>query len=739
MSEKDLEISRRSFLVSGGTALTTLLAGMSFTRGAEATSRARKVLHVIGHSHIDAAWLWPWRDSSNTALTTFRSALDRMRETPGFKYTNSSAVYYKWIEQADPAMFAEMKRRHREGRFEIVGGWPTEPDCNIPSTESFVRHCAYGKEYFRKAFGVEVNIGFNPDSFGHPAGLPTILKGAGYRYYVFLRPQEHEMDLPLLFWWEGPDRSRVLALCIRDGYSRGPDRLLDAAANNFQAGFDHGVFFFGVGNHGGAVTREQIKKLIELRRGGTLPEIKFSTLKEFFAEAERSPAFSQLPVVRGELQHHARGCYSAHGEIKQLNRRGERLLGDAETISTVAAFGPAGRAYPHDDLKKGWWKLLFNQDHNILTGAAMYNAYRDARDSLGWASDTAVTEKVGALERMARIVDTRHVKEGAVFAFNTLPWPRKVVLEFHTDGAPENPNDRVTHLSDQSRNKIPMQWLKADAMTQIWPKLSAVVDLPACGYKVFELAHGEGPKFAPKRKHFEISENGFGISSLKAEDGRDLLNVPIGLVVIGDPSDTWAHNVSKFRGEMGRPQFVSSLTVADGPVVKIVRHRARWGKSEIVLDILQYHELDTVELRSVVDWYEREQILMLEVPTVLKGPQVFAKVPGTVVERNPNGEEEPYQDWVALEGRIAGEPYTVALLNDSTYSYNCLDGLLRTIIVRSAPFARHDPRTVPHNDNNAWQDQGRNERRFWIVRGKGNFTTSSGSACLMVYSRRRNT
>jgi alpha-mannosidase len=44
------------------------------------------------------------------------------------------------------------------------------------------------------------------------------------------------------------------------------------------------------------------------------------------------------------------------------------------------------------------------------------------------------------------------------------------------------------------------------------------------------------------------------------------------------------------------------------------------------------------------------------------------------------------------------------------------------VLVRSAPFARHDPFQVPHNDANAWQDQGRQERRFWLVRGKGPFT-----------------
>jgi alpha-mannosidase len=199
-----------------------------------------------------------------------------------------------------------------------------------------------------------------------------------------------------------------------------------------------------------------------------------------------------------------------------------------------------------------------------------------------------------------------------------------------------------------------------------------------------------------------------------------LLSAPVGLVVIADPSDTWGHGVTKYRAEAGRPTFVSSQQIEDGPVTRVIRQRARWNNSEIVLDIAQFKAIDAVELRFVIDWREREQILKLEVPTALAAPRAFAKVPGAAVERQPDGDEQPYQDWVAVSGRVGGEEHTVGLLNNSTYSYDCKGGLLRTVLIRSAPFARHDPFQVPHNDNGAWQDQGRQERRFWLVRGKGN-------------------
>jgi len=141
------------------------------------------------------------------------------------------------------------------------------------------------------------------------------------------------------------------------------------------------------------------------------------------------------------------------------------------------------------------------------------------------------------------------------------------------------------------------------------------------------------------------------------------------------------------------------------------------------MDILQYAGIDAVELYFVIEWHEREQMLKLEIPTALIDPRIFAKVPGAVLERKTNGEEEPYQDWVAVQGQINGADYTLALINDGTYSYDCLNDLLRTVLIRSAPFARHNPTQVPHHDNNAWQDQGRQERRFWLLAGKGPYST----------------
>ena len=719
---RGFDFSRRDFLVCGAATAGLLTARSALGRSAADATNKQKVLHLIGYSHIDAAWLWPWSDGADSALDAFRSALNRIDETPGFCYSHSSSAHYRWVERADPAMFAKIKERISEGRWEVVGGWPVEPDCNIPSTESFVRHCLYGKGYCRRVLGVDVKIAMNPDSFGHSAGLPTILKSAGYGYYAFMRPQEHEMQLPHLFWWEGPDGSRILTLRIWKNYDPGNqvEKLIrDAPDQLFTPSLDHAAMFIGVGDHGGAVTKAQIQKVLELQKDPTLPELRWSTLAAYFNAVEKSPAFDKVPMVKGELQHHARGCYSAYGEGKYLNRRAERLLGEAEAISVSAGLA-IDHPYPQKEFAESWWKVNFNQFHDLMAGTALYSDYAQWRDGEGFASETAQTTKTDSLEAIAMQVDTSSVKENALFLFNPLPWPRKALAEVIVSG--EWKNQGPMYLAAQDGQRIAMQWRPSPSMTNFFPRLSAVVDLPACGYKVFELMHGEAPVSGKYADSVKFAEGSFGISSFKAADGTELLSAPVGLLVIRDTSDTWAHEIAKFRDEIGRPTFEASSTIEDGPLTRITRHRARWKDSEIVLNIRRIAGLDVAELQFIIDWHEHQQMLMLEIPTALSQPKIFAKVPGAVLERSTNGEEEPYQDWASIQGMINSSVYTVAVINNQTYSYDCLEGLFRTVLIRSAPFARHNPNQVPHDDDYAWQDQGRQERTFWLLGGKGPYT-----------------
>src|SRR5205823_5258742 len=201
----------RSLRVRGGSSITFEAAAKTWYNSLPPPSRkrefdmTRRTLHIIAQAHLDPVWLWPWRDGAAQTLTTLQSALDCMDELPDLRFSHSSAAAYRWVQEMDPRMFAQIRQRVREGRWEAVGGWVVEPDCNLPATESFVRQALYGKRWFAEQLGADVRIAYNVDSFGHSGGLPQLLARAGYSHYVMMRPQAQEMELPHLFWWESAD------------------------------------------------------------------------------------------------------------------------------------------------------------------------------------------------------------------------------------------------------------------------------------------------------------------------------------------------------------------------------------------------------------------------------------------------------------------------------------------------------------------------------------------------------
>ena len=186
-----------------------------------------RTIHLIGNAHIDPIWLWRWTEGYQETRATFRSALDRMAEFPQFIFTASQAAVYRWVQEAEPALFEAIRQKVKAGRWATVGGWWMEPDCNLPSGESFARHGLYGQRFFQVEFGETCRVGYCVDSFGHNAMLPQLLRQSGMDCYVFMRPNKIENpDCPEgPFWWESPDGSRVLAFRLLSSYGTGPETI----------------------------------------------------------------------------------------------------------------------------------------------------------------------------------------------------------------------------------------------------------------------------------------------------------------------------------------------------------------------------------------------------------------------------------------------------------------------------------------------------------------------------------
>src|ERR1017187_2189071 len=324
---------------------------------------------AVGNSHIDMAWLWPWTETVEVVRNTFGTALQLMREYPDFKFTASTAQAYEWIEEKYPAMFQEIQQRVKEGRWEVIGGMWVEPDLNMPDGESLVRQILYGKRYFRQKFGKDINIGWNPDSFGYNWQLPQIYKRSGIDYFVtqkLLWASEFTKFPYRLFWWQAPDGSRLMTYfpstysgqidavtLAQDSSVYGPLMWkYNGGTNSAPAGGLDMMYLYGVGDHGGGPTRQDLDTALRWRKGDLVyPQINFSTAGQYFADLEKNKSELKIPTWDGELyfQYH-RGVQTTQSEEKRGNRQNEVLLLNAEKLASIdTLFGGIAGGYPQQN------------------------------------------------------------------------------------------------------------------------------------------------------------------------------------------------------------------------------------------------------------------------------------------------------------------------------------------------------------------------------------------------------
>ena len=231
-----------------------------------------KTLHLICNAHLDPVWQWEWEEGAAEAISTFRVAADFCEEHDGFVFNHNEVILYEWVEKYEPALFSRIQRLVRQGKWHIMGGWFLQPDCNMPSGESFVRQILQGRYYFRTKFNQEPTTAINFDPFGHTRGLVQIMKKAGYDSYLFCRPQPDHMKLPENdFTWVGFDGSEVTGHRAFSMYLSRKGKAAEKISNWLEAHPDKevGMVLWGIGNHGGGPSRvdlENIEQLMEKHR-----------------------------------------------------------------------------------------------------------------------------------------------------------------------------------------------------------------------------------------------------------------------------------------------------------------------------------------------------------------------------------------------------------------------------------------------------------------------------------------
>jgi alpha-mannosidase len=374
-----------------------------------AAEAKRYTLLCAAHAHIDMNWLWRYDETVSLTLDTFRTMLDLMNEYPSFTFSQSQASVYRIVEEHDPELLKEIRRRVKEGRWEVTASTWVEADKNLPCGESLARHVLYTKRYLARLFDLapgQLAIDFEPDTFGHSRNVPEIMTRGGVRHYYHCRGYDEHT----LYRWAAPSGAEVLAYRDPFWYNAEISPAMAAPVPEFcrRHGMDTMLRAYGVGDHGGGPTRRDIERIIDMDTWPVFPHVRFGTFAGFFALAENIR--EKLPVVNRELNAIFTGCYTSQTRIKAANRAAEARLDEAEAFSSAAALA-TGSHYRADVFARAWEKVLFNQFHDILPGSGIVDTREYALGQFQQVMASATTEQTLALRRIAAHVDTADLAE----------------------------------------------------------------------------------------------------------------------------------------------------------------------------------------------------------------------------------------------------------------------------------------------------------------------------------------
>lgn len=358
---------------------------------------------AVSHAHIDMNWMWRYDETVAITLSTFRTILDLMKEYPDFTFSQSQASVYKIVEKYDPDMLDEIRQRVREGRWELaVSSW-VETDKNMPSAENLCRHILYAKAYMQELFGVnpdDLKLDFEPDTFGHNANVPMILNAGGVQYYYHCRGYEGHH----IYRWQCGDHE---VLTYREpvwyNFAITHEDFLYMPKFAKDNGITTLLKVYGVGDHGGGPTRRDLNRLTDMMTWPLLPTLRFGTYREFYAHLETHR--QSFPVVTGELNAFATGCFTTQTRIKRFNKLCERQLYEAETLDALSHMQGNIRR-EGTTFREGWEHVLFNTFHDILPGSGVIDTREHALGRYQECLGITNARKRQSLSDLASLIDT---------------------------------------------------------------------------------------------------------------------------------------------------------------------------------------------------------------------------------------------------------------------------------------------------------------------------------------------
>ncbi|MBE9000154.1 alpha-mannosidase [Nostoc sp. LEGE 12447] len=673
-------------------------------------------IFLLGHAHLDLAWLWPVSETWNAAQNTFESVLKLQADFPELIFCHSTPALYAWIEEHRPDLFQAIQAQVAAGRWEVVGGMWVEPELNLISGESIVRQLLYGQRYIQEKFGKLSTMEWVPDSFGFCATLPQFFANAGIEYFVTqkLRWNDTTKFDYGAFWWRSPDGSEVFSLMSAPiGENIDPVKMASYALEwQSQTGLSESLWLPGVGDHGGGPTRDMLEIAQRWQKSPFFPDIEFTTAEKYLKQiseggrrqeaGDSSDDSSSFPTWNDELylEFH-RGCYTTHADQKRWNRRCENLLYEAELFATLATIS-CGATYPKAEIEAAWKQVLFQQFHDILPGSSITQVYTDALPQ--WQQVEQVGTKIlqdSLLAIASHITLSEPPKPNSlpIFVFNSLNWQRSEVVSVAL------PTPQEWQIYDTSGKQLVSQLSEPSTL------LFLATEIPPVGYRLFWLSPSsptlrEAKATSPSLLPDWILENEFLRVVIDPDTGdlssifdktyqRELLsgagNQLQAFKDSGQYWDAWNIDPNYAQHPLPSTNLQSIQWLEQGPVQIRVRVVRQLGESEFCQDYILQAGSPLLKIATTVNWQENHVLVKAAFPLNIEADFATYEIPCGAIRRTTKPQtpaeeakwEVPALRWADLTGETQKGIHGVSLLNDCKYGYDSKPNQLRLTLLRS--------------------------------------------------------
>ncbi len=644
-------------------------------------AKTDKQVSCIGHTHIDVAWLWTTAQTVEKAQRSFATVEALMDRYPNYKFMSSQVPLYKAIKSECPELYERIKKRVKEGRWEVEGAMFVEPDCNLTGGEGLVRQFLYGKKFFKDEFGVDSKVMWLPDVFGYSAALPQILNKCGINNFVTSKISWNETNaMPYdLFKWKGIDGSETTTIFLTAQDHReypvriatyngsGRPSLIKGAYERYQQKQinKEAIATIGFGDGGGGTTPYDCETIERQSYGlPNQPTAKWQTVTEYLKKVNEIVKTNKYtPVWQGELylEYH-RGTYTSQAKNKASNRRSEFLLQNVEAVSVIGS--TCGESVfdkkAHDE---AWETVLLNQFHDILPGSSIKEVYEQTdRDyaKIAEYGKGVIYETLNALKKK--------VKGEGLLVYNP--------NGFAYNGAVELDGERFL-----------------------------VENIPAKGYAVVTpkkaKCNGSYKDKTLENDFYKVTfDDNMNIVSIvdKTASNREILKSgeAIRFVAYEDfPRDYDAWEITAYytekRYEIDEILSVKALFEGDRVGVEVVR---KFDKSTITDRVYLYDYEKRIEFVDKVDWYSKHVLLKREFPVDIVTDKATCEIQFGYADR-PTHKNTSW-DWSKFEVcaqkyvDLSESDYGVALINDCKFGHGVSDGGITLSLLRGPEYPDAD-------------------------------------------------